>query len=127
MTITTDDGCTATFEVVLDLSEGNFHGDSSPAALQVSNTDNDVFAEATYSLFPNPTTADLNVVVEMEERQVAQIEVRSVDGKLMLSQNVDLLAGENRVNLATNNLANGMYFARIINAKGSKTIPFVKE
>lgn len=77
-------------------------------------------------LFPNPTTGNLNIAIDMTEAQDLQIEVINTLGQVM--QNVitfPVMQGQNTLALQVNNLANGMYFVRLSNAKGQQVLPFV--
>ena len=68
------------------------------------------------SIFPNPAKNLLTVSVSNSANENAVVQVVDMLGKVVKQQNVLLVAGNNTVSLAIDNLAKGSYFVVI---KGS--------
>lgn len=60
-------------------------------------------------VYPNPTINNLNVEFYIADNSSANIELYSIDGKLVYSEKRDLLKGDQSINLAFNDLTNGIY------------------
>ncbi len=60
-------------------------------------------------VYPNPATNNLNVNFYIANNSYANIELYSIDGKLVYSEKRDLLKGDQNINLDFNDLTNGIY------------------
>ncbi|MEM1327657.1 MAG: fasciclin domain-containing protein, partial [Bacteroidota bacterium] len=67
------------------------------------------------TLFPNPTSSTLNVQVEASEERRVDVQVIDYNGRILqvLAGQV-LFSGQNNLQIDASNLANGMYYLRII-------------
>jgi len=90
--------------------------------------DEDADEESQFSvnIFPNPTSSKLNVSIYSEENTDADIEIISIDGKLISNNSVSLSEGINNQTLNTELLPSGMYFIRIITKNNIVLSRFVK-
>jgi hypothetical protein len=80
------------------------------------------------SLYPNPASDVLAVLVSLESSQDVTIDVVDVLGKTVASYNYNNVAvGASKVNLDIAGLASGVYFANVRTATGSVSRKFVKE
>lgn len=87
----------------------------------LSVEDDNVFAE-NISLFPNPTTGDLNINFNRSFGNT-EVNVINVNGQVVLSSQIE---GIGNSTLATSKLANGVYFAQVASENGTATIKFIK-
>ena len=124
LTITTEDGCTSTFTVSLDLEQNNFQ--ASPEFFSVTATRNLDQLE-TLRLFPNPASENLRLQIKAKEEMDLQLQILDVTGQLMQQQKVEIQLGENQFKLDVDQLPPGMYFLRLWSQDGSKTLRFVKQ
>ncbi|MFN5705380.1 MAG: T9SS type A sorting domain-containing protein [bacterium] len=60
-------------------------------------------------VYPNPAMNNLNVNFYIANNSYANIELFSIDGKLVYSEKRDLLKGDQNINLEFNDLTNGIY------------------
>ncbi len=60
-------------------------------------------------VYPNPTTNNINVNFYIADNSFANIDLFSIDGKLVYSEKRDLLKGNQNINLEFNDLTNGIY------------------
>lgn len=66
------------------------------------------------SLYPNPTSQQLNVVVDLSKQATVSYTVTNAIGEIMLaSKGEERVAGVNTLNLNTASMANGIYFLTI--------------
>jgi PKD repeat protein len=77
-------------------------------------------------LFPNPTSSDITVKMNIQSEQEMEISINDVSGKRILTKNQSVNAGEQTVNLDVNDLIPGVYFLQIRSEKGAKSMKFVK-
>lgn len=75
------------------------------------------------SLYPNPTTDNLNLSIDDGSWQGTQAEVRSLSGVLLMSQSF----AQRQVSLNISNLQNGLYIVRIVRNDGLFSALFIKE
>ena len=79
------------------------------------------------SLYPNPTNNDLNIGLYVAENAAATIVVTDVTGTKVMSQNMELLNGQNTLSLDVNKLASGLYFITVQANGESVTRKFSKQ
>ncbi len=70
-------------------------------------------------VYPNPTTNNINVNFYIADNSFANIDLFSIDGKLVYSEKRDLLKGNQNINLEFNDLTNGIYQLSIQTALGT--------
>lgn len=61
------------------------------------------------ALFPNPASANTNLQLNAHTNTQAKIQVLDATGKLVYEQNVQLITGENTLNIPLNDLSAGIY------------------
>jgi hypothetical protein len=67
------------------------------------------------TLFPNPTSSTLNLRVEASEDRRVDVQVIDANGRILqVISGQMMFSGENNLQINASNLANGMYFLRII-------------
>jgi hypothetical protein len=83
---------------------------------------------AQFSLYPNPTSGDVNLIVNgnFDLNQTFQIELISTDGKLITALKGDLTSVSADLSSALNDCANGVYFVRVV-SNDAQMIRLVKE
>jgi hypothetical protein len=64
-------------------------------------------------VYPNPSSNNINVNFYIADNSYANIELYSVDGRLVFSEKRNLLKGNQNLNLEFDNLTNGTYQLRI--------------
>ena len=83
-------------------------------------TINEPSITSTFTLYPNPTTGQLTIVMNNEQLTMNNVEIYSVTGQLLQSKIVNL---QSKIEIDVSHLASGMYFLKI----GNKTVKFVKQ
>lgn len=124
LTITTEDGCTNTFSVTLDLAGDDFM--ASPSFLTLTDTEEPESLD-NVRLYPNPAIDDLVIGFESTSSEDYQLEILSANGQLVQRNQVEATTGNNVTELKISNLTPGLYLLRISTASGSKTMKFVKQ
>ena len=77
-----------------------------------------------FVISPNPLKSgqELNVLLELEEAVAGQVRLIDVTGRLINTMdNLTFNKGENRLNLGTSSLKNGLYFIQLETGKGQIT------
>ena len=66
-------------------------------------------------IYPNPVTSEneINMSVFSKTNQAAQVSILSMDGKLLLSEQVNVAEGTNTLNFSVSELPDGAYFIRL--------------
>lgn len=77
--------------------------------------------------YPNPADDELHVRFNSLEAQPISILLVDVFGKELQLQQINAATGSNLVLLDTQELAAGMYFARVVTGSGSQQVAFVKK
>ncbi|MBM3186291.1 MAG: T9SS type A sorting domain-containing protein, partial [Bacteroidetes bacterium] len=91
----------------------------------VSILENDM--QASYTLAPNPTNSSSSLSIEANVSGEAFITITDMSGKQVSVAKASLLAGENTINLATENLNFGVYFVNVDFQGATKTMKLVKK
>jgi hypothetical protein len=63
-------------------------------------------------VFPNPSSGDVQLDFQIEENQVASVEIRDISGKVILTQT--LSANQSLHSIASSRLSDGIYVLRVI-------------
>ncbi len=124
LTITTADGCTNTFEAVLDLDEDNFTG--SPEFALLSDTETLATTRQRWSLYPNPVKDDLTLEVTGHTGGRTTLELLNATGQILRVQTLNLPPETARTELSTAALPAGLYFLRLRTPDGLQTLRFIK-
>ena len=64
-------------------------------------------------LYPNPTTDNLNIIINAKASNKGQVNVLDITGKVLSSQSISLENGKNVINQNTNDLSSGIYFVQV--------------
>ncbi|HXD92286.1 MAG TPA: T9SS type A sorting domain-containing protein, partial [Bacteroidia bacterium] len=70
------------------------------------------------TVYPNPTNNNFNVNVTLNAAQKATVSLCNITGQVMLTNNYNFNAGENLINISTDQLACGMYTLLISSESG---------
>jgi hypothetical protein len=83
---------------------------------------------STISLFPNPVKENFYISLHAKGSETIHVQLADITGKLITTIQYDIVAGTNRVEVATPAfLAPGMYLCRIVTDAGVRTLKLVKE
>ncbi|MFY0674374.1 MAG: T9SS type A sorting domain-containing protein [Bacteroidia bacterium] len=63
--------------------------------------------------YPNPTTGNAFVNVELEKENKVRLQITNLVGQEVYAENLGALSGNNRIDLNTQNLSNGVYIYNI--------------
>jgi len=78
-------------------------------------------------LFPNPAREYTNIILNSQFPMEAQYEIYNANGLKIISDNVYLFTGTNRINIKTDTWAPGIYFIKICFKNGDfKSLKFIK-
>ena len=101
---------------------------SNNAILEVfSTTDINSYAINGINIYPNPVESKLIVEIDSKTNDKAIVSVFDVLGNLLLEhKDVNLAKGSNRIEIDMQNLANGIYYLRIIAAKEQQQFSIIK-
>ncbi|HEX7412643.1 MAG TPA: choice-of-anchor J domain-containing protein [Bacteroidia bacterium] len=72
----------------------------------------------TVSVFPNPANSSFNMDINLTAGEKTEITLYNVMGQEVSTKNYDFSAGENIVNIPTDQLATGMYMVLVSSSKG---------
>lgn len=85
------------------------------------------YSNSIVSLYPNPTSSDLNMNLNLIKKDKAQVQIVDMTGRIVVEQSEVLNAGINNLNIKLNTLAQGHYLVRIVLGKEVLVGKFVKE
>ena len=77
-------------------------------------------------VFPNPSTQEIQVVIQWPQTGVAWLRILQTDGTEIYVQKLELLAGETRVSLALPGLTPGLYWLSMETDRGAVTRAIVR-
>lgn len=73
-------------------------------------------------IYPNPTSSMVNISLTLENDRQTNVSIRTIDGKLLMSQDWDLLKGKQNIDFTLpSNIAQGTYLIEINNSE-TKTV-----
>ena len=78
-----------------------------------------------FSLYPNPTDAELNVQFNIKKQESLRFEIQDLAGKFIRQHFILANEGTNLVSFETAELSKGMYLLKISSASGAKTVQFI--
>lgn len=138
LTITDDAGCTSSYCDTLVVDEnglfGGLLGDGNRSngfsirvmAGEAPTSMADAEVPQDMSLWPNPAVDRVNITLNSTWTGPADIVVLDVDGRVVWTDRRALTAGENRLELNTDQLRTGMYLVRVLTDRGTRSGRFVK-
>lgn len=94
---------------------------SGSVGIESSDLDNSI------SVFPNPFTDDTRIHLTVDHSLSSQFLVFDIQGKLLISENVALIAGKNSIALPFADLESGIYLLQLRTEKGNFTRKLVKK
>jgi hypothetical protein len=77
------------------------------------------------SLYPNPAISNININYEIKKKSSVILEIRSIDGKLILTKKVGEVDGNQTTTLDISSFVKGTYFANIVTNDGQMQQSFV--
>ncbi|MCX6245847.1 MAG: C10 family peptidase [Bacteroidetes bacterium] len=104
--------------MVMWTSNKTIRGDGWDASYSVTVGTNEQKAFEDFSIFPNPTSGLLNVHFTMNEVQSVRIEVLSLKGELVYSQNYGSVSGSFDKQIDLSSLAKGVYILKMTSDQG---------
>ena len=90
----------------------------------LDDTDNGI---AGFKIYPNPTDGQLNFKLNMEVEVSAMVEILSLSGQRVVSQNYNLTKGKNALTFDVNSLTPGVYMINVIGQERLISKRFIKE
>lgn len=90
------------------------------------NTTQIIEEENNLSLFPNPTQEVLHVTFSATDKQIAEILIQDVNGRILKSERPIADRGSNELKMDLNELPSGTYFLRIQMEESIKQSKFLK-
>lgn len=124
LTITTEDGCTNTYSVTLDLDNNNLTGN--PTYRTTTSTEEEWVVEGE-RLYPNPTSDLLNLEFNVAKAGTYQIRLMGVDGRVISAEKLEAIQGTNVYQMNVGQLQAGFYFLQLESAEVIRSLKFVKE
>jgi hypothetical protein len=100
-------------------SNNRIRGEGWDASYSITVGTNDQKAFEDLSIFPNPTDGMLNIKFTMNEIQSVRIEILSLKGETIYSQNLGNFKGTFDKQVDLSSLAKGIYILRLISDRGT--------
>ena len=98
---------------------GNFNNGSGNLNTASINAGRDNFKFKLDQLYPNPATSEITVELESFQDFETTLQIVSLEGKLIMHENVDMTKGFNKYQFDISNLPEGAYFIRLVEDSGS--------
>ncbi len=92
----------------------------------LNNDGLEVLASA-YSIYPNPSKDEVKLQINAKKGFEANIKITDVTGRILMSDNRDVLAGTNIIPIRLEGLASGSYLVTIAVDDSIETLSFTKE
>jgi hypothetical protein len=77
------------------------------------NGNGDLAIEPLIKVFPNPTTDELFIELNLDKSERVEFKLLDITGKLLKEMNTDAIMGLNSINMRMNEFAKGIYSLRI--------------
>ena len=101
--------------------------DEAAANGYVVKTNDIVYNAADMNLYPNPTQGVSELLIQTTTSEMATVRLLDINGRLIVSKEVKLFNGSNRLPIVTNTLANGMYVVEVSKSGTTSTLKLIKE
>lgn len=85
----------------------------------VTGIENNNSVSKSVSVFPNPSTSEITVDMNLISSQKTYIEITDIDGKIVLSKNVGVVQGSAKEIVDVSKFAKGSYFVKVSVDSGS--------
>jgi photosystem II stability/assembly factor-like uncharacterized protein len=110
----------------------NFHGADSTLAIykytnEVLAIPSTVSESKEINVYPNPTSSTFSYELSIEQPVIARVDLFSIDGRMISSENKRLTTGKNKGSINLNTMPTGTYVLRIATAEGSFSCNIVKQ
>lgn len=86
----------------------------------------ELLAETSLRVFPNPVQDQLNVQWTGKAKGPAKVKITDVNGKLLLLQTYEIREGESLLSFDVSNLNSGLYFLNVTDGKSTVSSRFMK-
>ncbi|MGZ4041921.1 MAG: T9SS type A sorting domain-containing protein [Bacteroidia bacterium] len=93
----------------------------------VTSIENNNSLSNNLSVFPNPCNNHVIVTFNIKETQQTTINITNINGKIILSKNVDFKHGEMSQTIDISSLSAGIYFLKVISESGTAVKKIVVE
>ena len=71
-------------------------------------------------IYPNPASSLINIIYFSEGANESNLNIVDMNGRLIKTQKVEILEGDNTINIATESIESGIYFVQIRNEQESE-------
>ena len=85
--------------------------------------DNDI----NVNIYPNPASTQINLDIESVENITGQVKITSLLGQVVMAKNINIIEGNNSVNLNISNLPNGLYTVTFFSKNGGFSKKIIKQ
>lgn len=126
LTIVTAEGCTSTFEIMLDLESGDFHGDTNPSTFFASSTEEPNTSIKDIILYPNPVQTDVKLDLTVDKTADYQIQIVDTRGQVVHSEFYKARQGEQTTSINVQHLPTGAYVLQLRSGQSMETKTFMK-
>jgi len=101
---------------------------SAPITYGVSTSVDSVPGVGKMNVFPNPATTQISVSVDSIDSGSAQLEIASIDGRIVMNLDTQLDGGAGqKINIDITNLASGTYIIHMMSGGNSYSTMFIKQ
>ncbi|HPI54537.1 MAG TPA: T9SS type A sorting domain-containing protein, partial [Chitinophagaceae bacterium] len=101
--------------------------DEAAANGYVVKTNDIIYASSDMNLYPNPTQGNCELLIQTTKTENAIVRLLDINGRLIVSKEVQLYNGANRLPIATNTLPKGMYVVEVTKSGTTSTLKLIKE
>ena len=109
--VSTDEDPTGLGAGIYDVIVTDANGCTESLTIDFMTSVNDPEVVKNIQIYPNPTTTQLFVNIDLPTIEDTQIQLFNLDGKLLLNNNIS--ASQNQIELNVSNFANGIYVLKI--------------
>ncbi|KAB1061974.1 PKD domain-containing protein [Salibacter halophilus] len=93
--------------------------DDSSGKRSLGNDETDVDDQYNFKVYPNPTSDNVNIALNLSEKQQVQIRMFDINGRVVIEKNAgEQGAGSHKFPMSTSNLNTGMYFCYVTLSNG---------
>lgn len=96
-----------------------------PAFLAIDENNNK--EQASFVIYPNPTSTEINLVLQNESQSNYDLIITDLAGKIVYQENVSVDKLANGLTISTASFEGGVYFVSLINANGTSSLKLIKQ
>jgi len=126
LTATSSDGCTSTFEAVVNVSANNFTGQPNYTIINSTDEANEEGA-VPIKAFPNPTEDELQIQFNLQTGGRYELRLLQASGQLVRQQMMQLPAGKQQEQIQLSQLPSGVYYLQLRGGERIQTVKVVKQ